>query len=88
MDTCHEHNLRHPKQDAPKTFGLRLSLPADDPMRPLLGEDWHQVQWFATEAERDARIRELTQPFVYYRRGDRPSFRIEKVTRDAGSGRQ
>lgn len=87
MDTCHEHNLARPASAGPRPFGIRLSLPKDDPMRGLLGEDWHQFQWFATEAERDARIRELAGPFVYYRRGDRPSFRIEKVTREPGADR-
>ncbi len=57
-------------------------------MRAVLGEDWHQFQWFATEDERDAKLEQLTQQFVYYRRGDRPSFRLEKVTRSQAPGEE
>ena len=85
MPTCHEHNRSRPASGLPLTWGIRLSLPEDDPMRPVLGVDWCQFQWFATQAERDAKIRQLTGPFAYYRSGDRPSYVIEKVTRDAGA---
>jgi len=86
MSTCHEHNRSRPGSDLPRTWGIRLSLPENDPMRPVLGEDWCQFQWFATEEERDEKIRQLTGPFAYYRSGDRPSYVIEKVARDAGNG--
>ena len=82
MPTCHEHNRSHPTEESPRIFGIRLSLPENDPMRAVLGDDWHQFQWFACETERDAKIRQLTAPFAYYRLGDRPSFRVERVTRD------
>ena len=85
MSTCHEHNRTTPSAGLPRTWGIRLSLPANDPMRPVLGEDWCQFQWFATESERDAKIRQLTAPFAYYRSGDRPSYVIEKVIRDPGN---
>jgi hypothetical protein len=83
MTTCHEHNRSRARDETPRTFGIRLSLPDNDPMRTVLGEDWHEFLWFATEAARDAKIRQLTGPFDYYRAGDRPSFRIEKVNREA-----
>ncbi|MEJ2514007.1 MAG: hypothetical protein P8080_00250 [Gammaproteobacteria bacterium] len=84
MDRCHEHNRSKPASDAPRTWGIRLSLPENDPMRAVLGDDWHQFEWFATEQERDRKLAQLTGHFVYYRRGDRPSFRLEKVTRGQG----
>lgn len=79
---CHEHNRSRPLPDDPKAWGIRLSLPADDPLRPLLGDDWHEYQWFAREAERDAKLAQLRRQFVYYRKGDLPSFVLERVNRE------
>jgi hypothetical protein len=83
MEICHGHNRRAGLRGAPeKTFGIRLSLPEGDPMRQVLGDDWHQFQWFENETSRESRIEELTGRFVYYRKGDRPTFVIERVERD------
>ena len=81
MEICHEHNRRAGSVSAPGPFGLRLSLPEGDPMRRVLGDDWHQVQWFESERARDAKLAELTGRFAYYRKGDRPTFVIERVER-------
>ena len=51
-------------------------------MRPLLGDDWHEYQWFASEAAREAKLEQLHRQFVYYRKGDRPSFVLERVNRE------
>jgi hypothetical protein len=86
-DACHEHNRSRPPPIGPRTWGIRLSLPEGDPMRPLLGDDWHQYHWFASEAERETRLAQLRGQFIYYRKGDKPSFIIERVNRasaDAG----
>lgn len=80
---CHEHNRSRPVPAGPKVWGIRLSLPAEDPMRPILGPDWHEYQWFASEAAREAKIEALRRQFVYYREGDRPAFVIERVNRPA-----
>ena len=82
--TCHEHNRSQPVPTAPKAWGIRLSLPENDPMRPLLGEDWQEFQWFASEAAREAKLAELSRPFVYYRDGDTPTFVLERVNRAMG----
>jgi hypothetical protein len=82
-DACHEHNRSRPVPRNPEVWGIRLSLPEDDPMRPLLGDDWHQYQWFRSEAERETKLEQLRRQFVYYRKGDRPSFVLERVNRDA-----
>lgn len=81
MDICHEHNRRAGSASRSGPFGLRLSLPEGDPLRKVLGDDWHQVQWFDSERSREARIAELTGRFVYYRRGDRPTFVVERFER-------
>ena len=78
-DSCHEHNRSRPVPAGPKPWGIRLSLPENDPMRTLLGSDWEQYQWFATEAAREAKLEQLRRQFAYYRAGDRPSFVLERV---------
>jgi hypothetical protein len=80
-EACHEHNRSRPLPAAPKSWGLRLSLPENDPMIPLLGHDWQEYQWFASEAEREAKLEQLRRQFPYYRKGDKPSFIVERVNR-------
>lgn len=81
-DACHEHNRSRPLPGGPRNWGVRLSLPEGDPMRTLLGDDWHQYHWFTSEAEREAKLEQLRSQFVYYRKGDQPSFIVERVNRE------
>lgn len=83
MDYCHEHNRRAGLRARSGPYGLRISLPEGDPMRNLLGEDWHEYQWFRTHADREERLEELKGQFMYYRQGDRPTFVVEPVDRVA-----
>jgi hypothetical protein len=85
-EACHEHNRSRPLPPGPKTWGIRLSLPEDHPMIPLLGNDWHEYQWFASEAEREAKLQQLRQQFIYYRKGDRPRYILERVNRETPAG--
>jgi hypothetical protein len=85
-DACHEHNRSRPLPTSPKAWGIRLSLPGNDPMIALLGDDWHEYQWFASEAAREAKLAELERQFVYYRKGDKPSFVLERVNRGVPDG--
>jgi hypothetical protein len=85
-DPCHEHNRSRPVPDSPKAWGIRLSLPEQDPMRLVLGDDWHEYQWFASEEDREAKLAQLQGQFVYYRKGDVPSFVVERVNREAAGG--
>ena len=59
-------------------------------MRALLGDDWHVFEWFETEAVRERRMAELKEQFVYYRKGDRSTYVVERVNRepaaDTGQG--
>lgn len=80
---CHEHNRSRPPTPGPRAWGIRLSLPEDDPMRPVLGDEWHEYQWFPSEAAREAKLAQLRRQFVYYRKGDRPTFVVERVNRVA-----
>lgn len=70
-------------QDTHKHFGIRCTLPADDPMSlpHLLGPDWESYRWFDTVEERDAFFADYTREHVYSRRGDLPSVIYTKVER-------
>lgn len=66
-----------------KRYGIRCTLPPDDPMSAphLLGPDWEAWRWYATEYERDQAYEELSREHLYSRRGDRPSVIYTKVSR-------
>lgn len=84
MSTCQTHNLRHPVSTAPRPYGVRVSLPAGDPFRKLLGEDWRRTHWYETAEERDAALAEMSRKHEYSRPGDRPALQFEKVMNFAG----
>lgn len=79
------HNLRTPPNDRQRPFGIRVSLPSGDPLRNLLGPEWHRVHWFATASERDAALQEMGRRHEYSRSGDRPSLVLEKIEKLAES---
>ncbi|MGA7964682.1 MAG: hypothetical protein WCB49_02055 [Gammaproteobacteria bacterium] len=67
-----------------KKYGVKITLPADDPMRAphLLGPDWSSERWFETVSERDAWVAEQRHEHTYSRRGDIVSQLYEKIERD------
>ncbi len=78
MPACHEHNLRAPLPGQ-RPFGIRLRLRRGDTFARLLGEDWSGEHWFATRAERDARLAEMSGRFVYFRPDDAPALEFETI---------
>lgn len=63
-------------------FGIRVTLPTDDPMRaPHLLGDWKSERWYATEEERDRAYAATTKDLNYYRSGDVVSHIVEKISR-------
>lgn len=66
-----------------KRFGIRCTLPPDDPMSAahLLGPDWEAFRWYESEHERDEAIEEFSHEHLYSRRGDKPSVIYTKVSR-------
>ncbi|MGB8327488.1 MAG: hypothetical protein WCE48_07905 [Steroidobacteraceae bacterium] len=81
------HNLRNPDSSQVRPFGVRVSLPAGDPLGKLLGAEWSRTHWYATAAERDAALIELAREHEYSRAGDRPALVLQKVENLAGSHR-
>jgi hypothetical protein len=70
-------------QIAKKRFGIRCTLPADDPMSAphLLGPDWVAERWYPSEQERDEALQDFANEHLYSRRGDKPSVIYTKVSR-------
>ena len=82
MEICHPHNLSTPL-DAPKPYGVRVSIRATDTFARLLGPGWHREHWYATAAERNAALRDMASEHLYSRRGDKPTLIFEAVERHA-----
>lgn len=82
MEPSNPHNLRAPLADpATERFGIRVTMPEGDPMRSLLGDDWHTEHWYATREERDEALAEMGKRHAYYRHRDVPSIRLEPIER-------
>ena len=62
-------------------YGIRGKLPEGDPMSAphLLGEGWQWTRWYDSKEKRDEVYEEMMQPFLYYRKGDKPSQILEKI---------
>ncbi len=82
MDFCHQHNLVDPSTvGKQRNFGIRVTLPAGDTLRNVLGNDWERRHWYSSEAERDAAFEKMATRHGYYRKTDSPTQVLEKVTR-------
>lgn len=82
MNYCHQHNLVEPdKAGADRPFGIRVTLPASDTLRTILGDDWERLHWFATEIERDHAFGNMATRHGYYRKSDSPTQVLEKIAR-------
>ena len=82
MEFCHQHNLVEPETAGrTRNFGIRVTLPATDTMRKVLGEDWERLHWYATEAERDTAFEQMATRHGFYRKTDSPTQILEKISR-------
>ena len=79
------HNLRRAAGQGPKRYSVRVSLRPGDPFRKIMGAEWHRVHWFATVAERDAALADMSRKHEYSRIGDKPALQFEKVENLAAS---
>lgn len=73
------HNLRQPVREAPRPYGVRVSLKPNDPFRRVLGPDWHRLHWYATAEQRDAALAEMARRHEYSRASDAPALMFTKV---------
>ena len=82
MNFCHPHNLVDPSATSAKRgFGIRVTLPPNDTLRKILGNDWERLHWYPTAAERDAAFEQMAQRHGYYRQSDTPTQVLEKINR-------
>ena len=66
---------------ADRRYGIRVTLPATDTFRIVIGEDWERFHWYATEAERDKAFESMARRHGYYRKTDAPTQILEKIER-------
>jgi hypothetical protein len=85
MAVAHTHNLNHPVAVEQRPYGIRVSLPPEDPFRSLLGPEWQKFHWYPTAQERDRAMAEMARRHEYSRAEDRPSLVFEKVEKLAES---
>lgn len=82
MDYCHQHNLVNPERaGAERRFGIRVSLPPNDTLRTVLGDDWERLLWYPSEEERNRAFEEMAARHGYYRNTDTPTQVLEKLQR-------
>ena len=82
MNYCHQHNLVEPDSAGrERPWGIRVSLPAGDTLRNILGDDWERLHWYPSEAERDEAFEQMAIRHGYYRKTDNPTQILEKVSR-------
>ena len=79
MGISQPQNLKAPPTEQQRPYGIRVSLPPGDPFRKLVGPEWHRLHWYATLAERDAALIELSHRHLYSRSGDKPALLFEKI---------
>ena len=82
MDYCHRHNLVEPETAGQeRRFGIRVTLPPNDTLRNILGDDWERLHWFPDEAARDQAYEDMATRHGYYRKTDTPTQVLEKIER-------
>jgi hypothetical protein len=82
MDYCHQHNLVDPSTaTADRRYGIRVTLPANDTMRKVLGDDYERLHWYSSERERDGAFDNMATRHGYYRDSDSPTQVLEKIIR-------
>jgi len=82
MEQSNPHNLsRPPPEPATLRFGIRVTMPPNDPLRRVLGNDWSKEHWFATREERDEALAEMARRHDFSRIGDIPSIRLDTLER-------
>jgi len=61
------------------TFGIRISLPKDDPFTTLVDDNWHAIHWYPTQTARNTALEDMRKEHVYSRHGDSPALIFEAI---------
>lgn len=79
---CHQHNLVSPETaGAERRHGIRVTLPANDTLCKILGDDWERLHWYPSEAQRDRAFKDMATRHGYYRSSDAPTQILSKIRR-------
>jgi hypothetical protein len=82
MSFCHPHNLVRPDAaGAERGYGIRVTLPPNDTLRRIIGDDWERLHWYTSEIERDRAFEAMATRHGYYRSSDSPTQVLEKISR-------
>lgn len=82
LDFYHSHNLVDPARAGhERRFGIRVTLPPNDTLRNVVGDDWERLHWYPTAEERDAAFEKMAIRHGYYRDTDSPTQVLEKISR-------
>ena len=82
VNFCHLHNVIDKESAGSSTpYGIRVTLPANDSLRKILGDDWERTLWFRSAEERDAAFDNMAARHGYYRHTDSPTQVLEKIER-------
>lgn len=79
MGIANLQNLARSPVAAPTPYGVRVQLRRGDPFARLVGNDWERTHWYATAAERDLALADMSRRHEYSRLGDAPALVFEKV---------
>ena len=71
-------------ESATPRYGIRVTIPDNDPFANLVGDDWNKTHWFNSALERDRTMRDMQREHEYSRRGDKPTLVFEAIERAAG----
>ena len=85
MPISQPQNLRAPPIEKLSPYGIRVSLPAGDPFRKLLGPEWQRLHWYPSPHERDAALAEMSRRHEYSRSEDTPALVFQKIEKLAES---
>lgn len=82
LSYCHKHNLvRKDTAGVERRHGIRVTLPSTDTFTRMLGDDWENIHWYATETDRDIAFNKMAARHGYYRETDSPTQVLEKISR-------
>lgn len=80
VEFCHQHNLVNPETAGQeRSFGIRVTLPANDTLRNVVGDDWERLLWYPSAEERDREFERMAIRHGYYRDTDTPTQVLEKI---------
>jgi hypothetical protein len=66
-------------------FGIRVTLPENEPFNRLLDEGWSAQHWFQSRYERDRALKEMSREHEYSRKGDAPTLLFEAIDNSSNS---